>query len=201
VTNVCSLKTLDILSDGVKRFRASTVAVVHVTLFESISLNGMIGRPDGSGDFFTNYCWTGFCDHARAKGAMVWGRATHDLVRGWENGLADLAGVKGVVLTTSSTYPVEAGWTRAASPETSIEALKRQGADEMLVVGGQAVNTAFAAAGLLDEIMLFIESVVISPGLPLLAGGEIHNLRLRLLDVSRPTETVLQLRYEVLKDL
>lgn len=170
---------------------------MRVILFESISLNGMIGRADGRGDFFTDFCWTGFCEIARRTGAMIWGRTTHDRVRAWEGALSDLDGVNGVVLTRDTNYSVEPSWTTATSPEAALEALARLGAVETLVVGGQTVNTAFAAAGLLDELVLFIESVAIGHGIPLFASEEMPDLTLHLVDVARPTETVLQLRYEV----
>lgn len=170
---------------------------MRAVLFESISLNGKIARSDGRGDFFTEFCWSGFVEIAQRTGAMVWGRTTHDRMRGLDAALDDLAGVRGVVLTSDAGYDPGAGWTTAQSPAAALEQLAQQGAEEMLVVGGQTVNTAFAAAGLIDEIVVFVESVAIGRGLGLFAEVDMPDLRLRLLEVDRATEAVLQLRYEV----
>jgi dihydrofolate reductase len=100
-------------------------------------------------------------------------------------------------MTRDTSYQVEPGWRTAASPAEAIELLQQAGVERTLVVGGQTVNTAFARAGLLDEVMLFVESVLIGSGMPLFAATDMPDLKLRLVNLSRPTDTVLQLRYEV----
>ena len=170
---------------------------MSIILFESVSLNGMIGRPNGVGDFFTNYCWTGFVDIARETGAMIWGRTTHD---GFGAAMRDAAPeLRGVVLTRNRDYEPGPNWSIAESPEAAVRLLHAEGVEHALVVGGQSVNTAFAKAGLLDEIMLFVEAVTVSTGMPLFSG-ELPDMRLRLLDVARPTDTVLRLHYSVLSN-
>jgi dihydrofolate reductase len=172
---------------------------MRVTLFESISVNGMIARPDGDTDFFSEYCWSGFAEIAREAGAMIWGRATHDLLRGWAGARKELEGTRLVVLTRDASYAIEAGWMTAPSPEAATAALERVGCERALVVGGQTVNTAFARAGLLDEVMLFVESVVITPGMPLFSPDAVPDLKLRLREARQGSDSVLVLRYEVLR--
>lgn len=171
---------------------------MRVTLFESISVNGMMGRPSGSGDFFSSYCWTGFVDAAKQTGAMIWGRVTHEAFRGMPGAVEQLAGVKGVVLTSRRDYVPGPGWQIAGTPREALEVLSKTRTEGTLVVGGQTVNTAFLREGLLDEIILLVESVVIGRGMPVFAASD-ADLRLSLLDVTRPTDTVLRLRYRVLK--
>lgn len=170
---------------------------MHLTLFESVSLNGMIGRPDGAGDFFSQFCWTGFVEIARETGAMIWGRTTHDIVREWPAALGDLAGVTGVVLTRNEDYKTEPGWTVAATPRAAISFLESAGIARALVAGDQSVNTAFAREGLLDELHFFIESVAIGRGMPLFADQDFPDLKLALMDASRPAPSVLSVRYAV----
>ena len=52
-----------------------------VTLFMSMSVNGMIARPHGSEDFLSNINWQAFVDLAKAAGAVAWGRKTHEKFR------------------------------------------------------------------------------------------------------------------------
>lgn len=172
---------------------------MHTTLFDSISVNGMMGRPDGRGDFFTDHCWHGFVQVARATGAMIWGRRTHDVARGLGGALAQLSGIRGVVLTSRRDYAVEPGWQVAASPREALDRLAAAGASGTLVAGGQTVNTAFLSQGLLDEVMLFVESVLIPRGMPLFAPTDAPDVRLELMEVARPTDSVLSLRYRVVR--
>ena len=168
---------------------------MQLILFESISLNGMIGRPNGDGDFFTNYCWTGFVEVARDVGAIIWGRTTHSSFG--EAIRAAAPELKGIVLTGNDRYNPGPGWSIAGSPVSAARMASDLGMERCLVVGGQTVNTSFAKAGLLDEIILFVESVAIGQGMPLFANEDFADIAVRLIDVSRPTDTVLQLHYAV----
>lgn len=171
---------------------------MRVTLFMSISINGIIARPDGRGDFFTDACWHGFVDIVRDKGALIWGRRTHDIGRGWASFKRDLVRqqVRGVVLTRDANYALEPGWEVATSPRTALEQLQAHGLEETLVAGGPTVNTAFAREGLIDNVTVFVESVIIGQGLPLLQPGQ-FDLPCRLLEITRPAESVVRLDYAV----
>lgn len=171
---------------------------MRVTLFESMSVNGMMGRPGGSGDFFSTYCWTAFVEVAKQTGAMIWGRVTHDAFRGMPGASEQLAGLNGVVLTKRRDYAPGHGWQVAGSPREALEVLSRAKCGEALVAGGQTVNTAFLREGLLDELILLVESVVIGRGMPLFAASD-ADLRLKLVDVTRATDTVVRLHFGVLK--
>lgn len=170
---------------------------LKVTLFMAISVNGLIGRPDGRGDYFTDVNWTGFVELAKRTGALVWGRRTHDHLRSRSpHAVGELDGVKGIVLTSSRSYRLEPGWQVADSPRAALAALEQQGLRQTLVVGGALVNAAFAREGLIDEVVLFVESVIIGRGLPLLAPEPV-DIPLELLAADRLTQTVLRLHYRV----
>ena len=166
----------------------------QVTLFQSISLNGLIGRPDGNGDFFTNVNWTAWIDLTLETGAMVWGRTSHDIFR--RAAVPQLKGIHGYVLTSDRDYRTEEGWKVATSPQEAVELAHRDGVERMLVVGGQTTNTAFAKAGLIDRVVLDVESVLIGHGMPIFAPAHV-DLQLDLKDVKRLTPTVIQLHYDV----
>jgi dihydrofolate reductase len=165
-----------------------------VTLFESISVNGMIARPDDDAGFFTNINWTAWIDLTREAGGMVWGRRTHDMYRG--AAVPELEGIQGFVLTRDPGYATEAGWRVAASPEEVIELAGKSGVKGLVVAGGSSVNGAFAEAGLLDRVVLDVESIAVGEGIPLFPPGK-FDLHLTLRDVRRLTPTVVQLHYDV----
>lgn len=167
---------------------------MRVTLLESVSVNGMMGRPDGRGDFFSDFCWTGFIAMAQQMKAMIWGRVTHDVFRAIPGALEQLSAVRGVVLSSRRDYQPGPGWQVASTPKEALEVLSRSGATDVLVAGGQRVNTAFLREGLLDEVVLFVESVIIARGMPLFAPTE-ADLRLELVEAKQESGQVLRLHY------
>ena len=60
------------------------------------------------------------------------------------------------------------------------------------------MNTAFARAGLIDQVIINVESVVVGRGIPLFAP-EGFDLRLKLIEMKRMREEIVQLHYEVRK--
>ena len=165
-----------------------------VTLFKSVSLNGMIGRPGGEGDFFTNINWSSWIDLTRATGAMAWGRRTHDIFR--RAAVPELRGIKGYVLTTDRGYRVEEGWKVAGSPQEAVELAAKDGVEGMLVVGGATTNAAFARAGLLDRVIVNVEGALIGQGMPMLAGENV-DVPLLFRQAERLTDTVVRLHWDV----
>ena len=159
--------------------------------------NGITARQDDSTDFLTGINWTAFVDLAKKKGAMLWGRRTHEVVRAWGAAtLHDLHGVRGIVLTSNQKFRVDEGWEVATSPEEILMRLEKDKVNELLVVGGPAINTAFASGGFIDELILNVESVVVGQGLLLFSPAE-FTLPLDLRSVTKLTSTVIQLHYIV----
>lgn len=167
-----------------------------VTLFMSMSVNGMIARPHGSEDFLSNINWQAFVDVAKAAGAVAWGRKTHEKFR--RVAVADIPGVRGFVLTSNRAFQDESGWQVATSPEETVAMAAQAGVRELLVVGGASVNAAFAQQRLVDRVVLNIESVLIGQGIPLFASG-VFDLQLHLREIRTLSPTVRQMHYDVLR--
>ena len=165
-----------------------------VTLFESISVNGMIARPNDDAGFFTDINWTAFVDLAISAGAMVWGRKTHEMYR--RQAVASMPGVHGFVLTSNGRFKVEEGWNVAASPEEAAALAAKAGAKELVVAGGATVNTSFARSGLVDRIVLNVESLLIGEGIPLFSPAK-FDMHLQFRESRKLTPTVIQLHYDV----
>ena len=86
----------------------------------------------------------------------------------------------------------------ASSPVDAVAQARQVGVKELHVTGGSSVNSAFARAGLLDRVIINVESIMVGQGIPLIkpAGFDLH---LRLRDMKKLTPTVIQLSYGVLK--
>ena len=165
-----------------------------VTLFEAISVNGMITRTDGDASPFSASLKS-FVDLAQAAGAVVWGRTTHEGVRVSEFA-KEIPGVHRFVLTSNRELKVESGWKVVTTPEEAVESAAEAGAKELIVAGGGIVNTSFAKAGLLDRVVLDVYAIAYGEGLSLFAPGR-FNLDLQLREIKYPTPTIVQLHYDV----
>lgn len=84
------------------------------------------------------------------------------------------------------------------SPEKIVAQLAAKGHDEVVIIGGTETVSAFFKAGLVNEIILVIEPVLFSSGLPLLKDLEAE-YKLSLLDVSKLNDNTVQLHYTIQK--
>ncbi|WP_229054882.1 dihydrofolate reductase family protein [Aeromicrobium sp. Leaf350] len=131
-------------------------------------------------------------------GAIVMGRSTFDWVERHraESGDAWFYTQPSWVMTHRELEVPEGGDVRVASGDVAAvhaEMVEAAGGRDVWVVGGGGLAAAFAAAGLLDEVVLSIAPVTIGSGMPLLDG----KVELELLD-SGVNGEFLCARYQVL---
>src|SRR3989344_1480518 len=138
---------------------------MRVTLFMAMSMNGMIAREDGSEEFLSDAHWQAFVALAKEHGNIIVGHSTYKVVKKWDYGFGfdDLKDVTKVVLSRRSITLPE-GYLHADSPEAALKLLKKDGFSSALVAGGARINSAFAKAGLCDEVVLGIEPVLVGRG-------------------------------------
>jgi riboflavin biosynthesis pyrimidine reductase len=167
---------------------------MKVTLWMATSLNGMAARENGAEDFLSAHDWDLFVELVGASESLVWGRVTHELFIGSVRQLFPELIV--VVVTRDPVLAVDSGTARAASPEQAIAELVSRGATSAILAGGPRLNGAFAAARLIDEVILGVEPVLVTSGLPMVVG-EAPDLRLALVEVDDRRRPTLCLRYRV----
>lgn len=160
----------------------------------AVSLNAMAARENQSEDFLSHNDWELFVDLLRDAEALVWGRVTHELFIGMVRQLFPDLPV--AVLTHDPAFVVDGGTVCAASPEQALAELAARGAATALLAGGPHVNGAFARARLIDEVILGVEPVLVTPGIPLLVG-DAPDLRLDLIAVDESRRPTLRLHYRV----
>jgi dihydrofolate reductase len=168
---------------------------VKVTLWMATSLNAMAAREDQSEDFLSQNDWELFVELLGSAESLVWGRVTHELFIDPVRALVPDLPI--AVLTRDQEWSVDAASVVAGSPEDALAKLAAQGAGTALLAGGPHVNGAFAAARLIDEVILGVEPVLVSRGIPLLVG-DAADLRLDLVNVDDRRRPTLRLHYRVL---
>lgn len=168
-------------------------------LFMAMSMNGIVAREDNSEDFISDENWDIFVKLARTHGNVVWGRKTYEVVRKWENTYLDsLEGVRKVIVSREGNRGFGNDCIHAVSPGDAIQKLESEGCKTVFVSGGSTLNAAFAKGGLLDEIIVNVNPVVIGKGIPIF-GSEEFDLELEMVESKLVSTQILQVRYRVMK--
>ena len=139
-----------------------------------------------------------FCELAREFGNFIVGRKTYEAVKKWDGGhnFDDLIGVEKVVISQDKNFNLDDGYILASSPQDALAKLSRF--ENVLVIGGANINSAFAKANLLDEIILNVEPVFVGKGIPLFAPQDFE-LKTSLISSEKSESGIMTLKYKVLK--
>jgi len=166
----------------------------------AISANGIIATETGGEDFLSHENWEKFCRLAREFGNFVVGRKTYEAVKKWDGGynFDDLVGIEKIIISQDQNSKLDEGYTLAISPEDALAKLSKKGFEKVLITGGANINSAFAKAKLLDEIILNIEPVFIGKGIPLFAPQDFE-LNLQFISSSKSETGITTLSYFVVK--
>lgn len=166
---------------------------MKVTLLMAITLDGKIGE---SSDHFPD--WTESADkklfksYTKEAGVFVMGRKTFDTI-----GRA-LPGRLNVVMTRNPKESKEEDLMfTSLSPKDLLKDLDKRGFREVVIAGGQMVNTLFAKENLVDEILVTISPKIFGQGLSLF--DESVALDLELLEVEKIGDKTIKARYKVMK--
>lgn len=166
----------------------------------AISANGIIATETGGEDFLSHENWEKFCELAREFGNFIVGRKTYEAVKKWDDGynFDDLVGVEKVIISKDKNFKLGKSYTLANSPEDALAKLSQKGFKKILVTGGANINSAFAKANLLDEVVLNFEPVVVGKGISVFAPEDFE-LKLKLVSSEKSASGILTLAYNVLK--
>ncbi len=166
----------------------------------AISANGMIATETGDEDFLSHENWEKFCELAREFGNFVVGRKTYEAVKKWNDGynFDDLIGVEKVIISQDQNFKLDKDYVLANSPKDALAKLSEKGFEKTLVTGGSNINSSFAKANLLDEVILNIEPVFIGKGISLFAQQDFE-LKLKLVSSNQSEKGIITLTYSVHK--
>lgn len=163
----------------------------------AMSANGMIADESGTEDFLSHDNWIAFVKLAKKIGNFVYGRKTYEAVLRWPpNYLEDLNGVVKIVISKDKSLKVQKGFDRVGNPKDAIDYLKINGFDEVLVAGGSIVYGSFLKEGLADEIIIDVNPISLSHGVPAF-GNDIPEVGLKLLSTDNIGEGIVELHYKI----
>ena len=167
---------------------------IKITLLMAITVDGKIGR---NSDHFPD--WTGKADKqlfarlSRQAGVVIMGSKTFDTFN------TPLPGRKNVIMTRNRER--KSRWSNLVytteSPAGVLAGLAAEGHSHAILAGGAKINTLFARAGLVDEVMVTIAPKIFGCGLSLFEA-EVA-LELELTDVQKVDRNMVWLTYRIIK--
>jgi len=168
-------------------------------LYMAMTVNGKIAGTDDDTSWTSKEDWDGFRAMCRKVGNAIIGKRTYDMVKKEGTQLGDILTIvlthDPVLLSKKSPHTIFTD----KHPRDVLALLKGKGFGEALVAGGGILNSAFLKEGLIDELYIDIEPLILGRGIPLFADGDFEP-RLTLLEVKTLTNRqTIQLHYKVTK--
>ena len=124
--------------------------------------------------------WTGRADKrlfvraTRRAGAVIMGSKTFDTIG------RPLPGRRNIVMTRNPDRVSQ--WDNlvytSLAPRAILEELEKEGFQQVVLAGGARINTLFAEAGLIDEILVTITPLVFGQGIAMFEEGIVADLSL-----------------------
>ncbi|MBD3362333.1 hypothetical protein GF362_01280 [Candidatus Dojkabacteria bacterium] len=172
---------------------------MKTTLFMAVSVNGYVADTDGGEDFLSHENWLTMKSFLKEYGNMIWGRKTYEAVQGWGSKyMDDLVNIDLVVLSKDMKNPTKDNVTYSESPAEALRVLRAKNYEKAFLSGGATLNSAFLEAKLINELILNVNPVIVSGGIPLFKSFNNQIYRLKFQSSDEIKGDILQLRYKVI---
>ena len=167
-------------------------------LYMAMSGDGIIATAAGGEDFLSHLHWQTFSSLVARHQCFAVGRKTHDAVRLWQEGYSfdSFTDATKIVVSHRAAVDVSAGFALAGSPAEALALAESRQHDTLVLTGGGELNNAFLQQGLVDEILLAIEPVLVGKGIRVFGSSDL-NMQLSLQTVRQLEEGILLLHYQV----
>ncbi len=169
---------------------------MKVILYMATSINGYIATRNHetpwSQEEFESYA-----NKVKECGNLIIGKTTYNLMYE-ENAFKELGDPFVVVLTSSSKQPSRENTVNVNSFEEALKVSAGKGFTTALVGGGAQIDSEALKSGLLDEVYIDVEPMIIGKGIPLFSLCDL-SLELKMVDYKKIGDSGMQIHYEVLK--
>ena len=160
----------------------------------AVSANGIIASKTGSEDFLPLANWLQFVKEANKAGCFLYGRKTYEeVIKCGGDWLDDLREVKKIVISRSNIN-VKEGFELARSVEQAMQILKKENFREVILACGATINSVFAKKGLIDEVIFYVNPVILGNGIPIFRPDDFY-LKLEFKHCIKIRDGILELRY------
>jgi dihydrofolate reductase len=171
---------------------------MKIILAMATSLNGLIARENGEEDWLPSEGWDEFLAEVKVFNNFVMGREAFEIVQrlykdyNFDNITAD----DKIIITRNLDFVASKEYKIVHSPQESIKYLTDKGVEKMLLIGGGKLNSEFLKMGLINEIWLTINPIILGNGRPFVAP-ENFDIKLELLENKPLSNGRTLLKYAV----
>ncbi len=162
----------------------------------AVSVNGYIARDNDDTSWVSKTEWDSYRRMAKKTGNIIVGRKTFQVAA--KSGDFPFPNALNIVV---SEREIRNRWGDrvifVTDPFEALAALKG-GFQTALVGGGGQLNTSFLRTGLIDELYLDVEPIILGRGLKLFRRGRFES-KLQLIGTKKLSNHEIQLHYKVLK--
>ncbi len=128
---------------------------MKTTLFMAVSANGFVARKDGNEDFLPHDGWVQVVAYAIKFGHLIWGSKTYGAVKNLGGTyMKDIENIPLILVSTDKKSSYPSNVTVCSSPAEAMKIVEQRGYAKAFLAGGPTLNSSFAQAGLIDEIIL-----------------------------------------------
>jgi dihydrofolate reductase len=170
----------------------------RIVYYVAVSADGFIASRDGRVDWLERFQSPelGYEAFLAGVGAVVLGRATYE--QSLTFGPWPYPDRRGLVVSSKpiAELPPEVRVVTAAELPRALEALRSEVRGDVWIVGGGRTARACLAAGLLDEIELYLVPRLLGDGIPVFERHE-RFVALRCLEARAFENGIVQVRYAV----
>lgn len=166
---------------------------MKVVLYMTMSVNGVIARYNDETPW-SEAVWKLYSQRVKKCGNIIVGRRTYEIMKRAEE-FQKIGNPYSVVVSSKKIR--DKGVLGAKSPSEALMILKHRGFKTALVAGGDKLGSAFLEQGLVDEIILDVEPVLIGRGMRFFNSK--YDLKVSLAGANRLKTNIVQLRYKVLR--
>ena len=168
-------------------------------LYIGISANGYIAKEDGNSEWTSDENLKGFYEQSKKAGNIIMGKNTCLVAS--QYGYFPFPDSLNIIV---SNQKIENKWgddviVTNDSPNEILSMLKQKGFTTAFLAGGGQLNTSFAKEGLIDEIYLDVEPMILGQGIKIFADADFEFL-LELIDFKKLNPNTIQLHYRVIKN-
>ncbi len=169
---------------------------MKVIIYMAISANGMIAKSDDNTSWISKKEWYNYILITRKAGNLIVGRRTYNILTKQPE-FSEFKNVKLVVVSKNNKPKIIASNHFIVSkPKEALKLLKNF--KEVIVAGGGILNKSFIKEGLVDEIYLDIEPIMLGKGISLFRE-ENFETKLELLNTKKISKNEIQLHYKIKK--
>ncbi len=155
----------------------------------------MIASKDDKTHWISSTEWDSYSAMVRKAGCLIVGRRTYHILT-QQPEFAEFKDVHVVVVSKDPISLVADNHRVAHSPKEALEMLTSY--EQIVVAGGGVLNASFLTEGLIDEIYVDIEPIILGEGIPLFQAMSLEQ-GLELMDQKLLSKHEIQLYYKVVK--